>query len=195
METKDHLRREYLERRAAIAPDARAREIADVGRLFFEHIPLRTGMVVSGYWPVRNEMDVRPILRQLSAAGYVTVLPCVEDETADGKPLVFHPWVEGKTPLAIGAMSIPEPLPSENGGILPDVLLVPLLAFDRRGHRLGYGKGMYDGTLHALRAVRPVIAVGVAFAVQECDDLPDRPGDERLDWILTGRGALRLERT
>lgn len=189
MESKDYLRREYLERRAALTVAAREEETQNISRLFFEKIPLASDAAVSGYWPVRGEVDVRPILRCLKQQGHAVALPRIGDGGLGEGPLAFSPWDE-TAPLLIGPMSIPEPSPGRGGDVTPDVLLVPLLAFDRRGHRLGYGKGMYDRTLRLLRAARAVTAVGVAFAAQECDDLPVWPGDEKLDWILTGREAL-----
>jgi 5-formyltetrahydrofolate cyclo-ligase len=105
------------------------------------------------------------------------------------RPLQFRRWSPGD-PLRTVQWGIREP--AEAAPVVePDVLLVPLLAFDRGGHRLGYGGGYYDRTLRALRSRRPVTAVGLAFAEQEVDAVPHLDYDERLDWVLTPLGAIR----
>ena len=112
-----------------------------------------------------------------------------------GQALTFRDW-DPAQPLAVGRYGIHEP-GADRPEVAPAVLLVPMLAFDRSGHRLGYGAGYYDRTLDALRAARspsdgPVLAVGVAFAAQEMDAVPCGVHDERLDWILTERETLRF---
>ena len=92
--------------------------------------------------------------------------------------------------MAAGAFGIPAP-PPEAAEVVPEVLLVPLLAFDRAGHRVGWGAGFYDRTLETLRAARAIIAIGVAFAVQEVDFVPHGPHDQPLDWIVTEAEAIR----
>lgn len=144
--------------------------------------------VVSGFKPFADEIDVLPLMARLAAEGWRTALPVVAGR---GKPLVFRAWAPGE-PTVAGAWSIPVP-PESAPEVEPDVLLVPMLAFDRSGFRLGYGGGFYDRTLSASRAARPVIAVGVAFAGQEMADVPREAHDEPLDWILTEHGATRPE--
>jgi 5-formyltetrahydrofolate cyclo-ligase len=123
-----------------------------------------------------------PLLRRVAAEGWTLALPVV----AGPAPLRFRTWTFG-APLQSGPFGIPEP---EDGPLAaPDVLLVPLLAFDRHGYRLGYGGGHYDRTLAELRAQGGVTAIGLAFDAQEVAQVPICPYDERLDWILTPSGA------
>jgi 5-formyltetrahydrofolate cyclo-ligase len=141
---------------------------------------------VSGFRPFADEIDVLPLMARLAAEGWRTALPVVAGRA---KPLVFRAWAPGE-PTVAGAWSIPVP-PDSAPEVRPDVLLVPMLAFDRAGFRLGYGGGFYDRTLSALRASKPVVAVGVAFAGQEIPEVPREAHDEPLDWILTEHGAIR----
>ncbi|HUF44987.1 MAG TPA: 5-formyltetrahydrofolate cyclo-ligase, partial [Aestuariivirgaceae bacterium] len=108
---------------------------------------------------------------------------------ARGQPLVFRAWAPGN-PTVAGIWSIPVPLESAPE-LEPDVLIVPMLAFDGEGYRLGYGGGFYDRTLARLRAIKPVVAVGAAFAGQEVAQVPRGPHDEPLDWIVTEHGPKR----
>ncbi len=144
--------------------------------------------VVAGYWPVGFELDGRPLLLGLSAAGWALALPVV---TAPDAPLAFRSWRPDDL-LVAGGYGIPEPAPSAPL-VRPAVVLVPLLAFDRAGHRLGQGAGHYDRTLAALRmpGSAPVLAVGLAFAAQEVPAVPASVHDQRLDWIVTEQGAIR----
>jgi 5-formyltetrahydrofolate cyclo-ligase len=141
--------------------------------------------VVSGYYPTPREFDPLPLLRRLAADGWTLTLPAIAGEA----PLVFHGWAFG-APLIPGQRGIMEPA---SGDILrPAVLLIPLLAFDASGGRLGYGGGHYDRTLEALRREGPVKAIGLAFDAQEMPHLPFGPHDQRLDYILTPSGARRF---
>lgn len=146
------------------------------------------GMAVAGYWPLRDEFDVRPLLAHLAAAGHACGLPVT---TAPGMPLAFRRWTAAAD-LMPGPFGTRQPPPSAPP-LRPGLLLVPLLAFDRRGWRLGYGGGYYDRTLAALRREGAVVAVGAAFAAQEVDAVPHGPGDERLDWVITEAGAIRID--
>ena len=168
-------------REAAAAVRAHWREAAEQG------LVVTPGTPVAGYWPVRDEIDVRGLLADLAAAGADVALPAI---AAPDRPLVFRRWQPGDV-LANGAFGIAEPS-ADRRAIVPHVLIVPLLAFDRAGYRLGMGRGYYDRTLRVLRAGAPVVAVGVAFAAQEVAEVPHDGFDERLDWIVTERGARRL---
>jgi 5-formyltetrahydrofolate cyclo-ligase len=142
---------------------------------------------VGGYWPLGSELDVRPALLHFKQTGCAVALPVSGPR---GTALVFRDW-DPVLPTAAGRYGIQEP-DASRPVIQPAVLLVPLLAFDRSGQRLGYGAGYYDRTLDALRARGPVVAVGVAFAAQEVAAVPCGPHDERLDWIVTERETLRF---
>ena len=144
--------------------------------------------IISGFWPMRGEIDVLPLLRRLDLAGRRTCLPVVP---GPGRPLDFRAWMPG-VPLVDGAYGARTP-PADAAPLEPEWLLVPVLAFDRSGRRLGYGGGFYDRTLAALRATRSRVAVGVAYAGQEVAQVPSDVFDQRLDAVVTERGLIPLE--
>lgn len=140
---------------------------------------------VSFYWPIRSEIDPRPLMTALAATRTVC-LPVTHGRDA---PLTFRRWVEGAEMQAAGfGVSIP----ARDDPVIPAVLVVPLLAFDDRCHRLGYGAGHYDRTLERLRAAGPVTAIGLAYSAQRAAaDLPNEPTDQPLDAIVTEAGIVR----
>ena len=183
---KAALRVQAREKRAQIQAgqgQAAAEAIAARG-LGFLNLPDDRDCIIAGYAAIGDELDVGPLLRRLHDEGRVLALPVT---IGPGKPLVFRRWQPGDD-MVRGFMNISEPLPSAPV-VEPDILLVPLLAFDSDGYRLGYGGGHYDRTLGELRRTGPVIAVGVAFEEQKIDTLPHDRYDQRLDWILTPNGA------
>ena len=143
------------------------------------------GAAVSGYWAMEDEMDPRPLLADLAASGHAVCLPVVQGR---GKPLLFRAWRAGDA-LVPSVLGIPVPPPSA-AVITPRLLLVPLLAFDREGFRLGHGAGYYDITIAALRAAGPVTAVGIAHAGQEVAHVPREDHDQQLDAVVTEREAI-----
>lgn len=147
------------------------------------------GSVVAGYWPISTEIDPRPIIGRLDDRGITCALPVV---VRSGAPLEFRRW-RPVDPLEPGPRETQHP-PVPAPAVRPDVLLVPLLAVDGHGWRLGYGGGYYDRTLAALRAAGPVTAVGIGFFIQRVDRVPHGAGDEPVDWILTDRGLTRVDR-
>ena len=153
---------------------------------FLSNVPVAPGAIVSGYWPIRDEFDVMPVMRRLSGAGYRCALPFVDKKR---HVLIFREWRPG-TVMLEGPFRIPEP--TEEAAVLtPSLLLVPLLAYDSEGFRLGYGGGYYDGALADLRAADgPVLAVGMAFSEQLVERVPHGTRDQQLDWIVTERGAM-----
>ncbi|WP_290810200.1 5-formyltetrahydrofolate cyclo-ligase [Ferrovibrio sp.] len=159
---------------------------------FMAAIPIEAGQVVSGYWPMEDELDPRPLLMQLQRKGALVVLPAVQQ----GSRLLQFRLCDDLTCLPpAGAYGIPAPAANATP-LVPDMLLVPLVGFDTAGYRLGMGGGYYDATLQGLRAVveKKILAVGYAFAVQQVAELPHAAHDERLDWAVTERGAVRFER-
>ncbi|MFO1188560.1 MAG: 5-formyltetrahydrofolate cyclo-ligase [Alphaproteobacteria bacterium] len=180
-------------RRQAAAARSRARATADadvderIATVFLDAVPVQPDSVVAAYWPRGDEVDTRPLLAALLARGIVCALPVVERR---GSPLVFRRWGPDQA-LAEGAFGIPEPMPAAPV-VVPTVVVVPLLAFDRAGHRLGSGGGYYDRTLALLREQGKVMAVGVGYAAQEVACLPAELHDQRLDWIVTEKGAIRI---
>jgi 5-formyltetrahydrofolate cyclo-ligase len=148
----------------------------------FEFAP---GGIVSGYSPIRSEIDPVPLMRALAEKGARLALPAV---MARGKSLAFRAWSAGDR-LMLGPLGILEPSPAA-AELIPDIMLVPLAAFDRAGHRIGYGAGHYDYTLAHVRKVKPIVAIGVAFAVQEIEAVPALPHDVALDYVLTETRAF-----
>jgi 5-formyltetrahydrofolate cyclo-ligase len=182
--SKSDIRRAAVARRDALPPAERmaaAQAIAEQG-LPFEVMP---GVIVSGFSPLKSEISPLPLLRRLADAGASLALPVV---VGRGRPLIMRAWSFG-APLVSGVWGIREP-PADAPELFPDILIVPLLAFDRCGHRIGYGAGYYDMTISRLRAMKPVMAVGIAFAAQEIAAVPATPRDARLDLVLTERGAI-----
>jgi 5-formyltetrahydrofolate cyclo-ligase len=177
--SKADLRAAALAKRDAISLEQReaAAEALATRGLPFE---IATGAVISGYSPIRNEIDPAPLMRKLASLGARLALPSV---TARGHSLIFRAWSPGER-LMLGALGIPEPSPAA-AEVLPDVMLVPLAAFDRLGHRIGYGAGHYDFTFAHLRKIKPVIGVGLAFAAQEIKAIPALSHDVVLDYVLT----------
>ncbi|HET6378179.1 MAG TPA: 5-formyltetrahydrofolate cyclo-ligase [Methylocella sp.] len=136
--------------------------------------------VVSAYFPVAHEPSTLPLLQALAAAGVKTALPVTGES---GTPLIFRLWRPGD-PMTKGKMAIREPA-QHAPQAAPDLLFVPLTAFDRNGRRIGYGAGYYDRTLAELRARKRICAVGLAYACQEFPEVPHEPHDECLDYVLT----------
>lgn len=167
----------------SIRPGA-AKAVADH---FFSAVQLRPTDIVAGYWRIKDEMDCQPILVRLMDSLQPVCLPVV---LGDEQPLELRLWEQG-TPLypsGFGTLA-----PSELAPLVePDVIIMPLLGFDSRGTRLGYGGGYYDRTLERLKK-RPRL-VGIAFAAQEFDSIPHEPHDMPLDVIVTEQGARSFER-
>jgi 5-formyltetrahydrofolate cyclo-ligase len=147
-------------------------------------VEISPGTVVAGYSPIRSEIDPVPLMRALALKGARLALPAV---LARGKSLAFRAWLPHDR-LMLGPLGILEPSPAA-AEIIPEIMLVPLAAFDRLGHRIGYGAGHYDHTLANLRKVKP-IAIGLAFAAQEIEAVPALQHDVPLDFVLTEKKAF-----
>lgn len=191
-DTKRKARALALERRSRAHEAALANVAQDTGQALMRHfldaLTPSSGRVVSGYWPVRGEIDVIPLLSHLHEQGHPCGLPVMVGRT---KPLLFREWRPG---LEMKEAGFAIPMPGEDAPeLVPELLLVPLLAFDGDGYRLGYGGGYYDRTLAALRAGkgREPVAVGVAYAAQQCDYVPRHDGDQPLDLVVTESGVMR----
>jgi len=141
--------------------------------------------IVSGFLPIGEETDPAPLMARLAGEGYRLALPVMQGK---GQPLLFRSWMPGDE-LAEVTWGIREPLAS-HPAVEPDVVLGPLLAFDARGYRLGYGGGFYDRTLARLRAMKTVVSIGIAYDEQKVDAVPHLDYDERLDWVLTPSGPV-----
>jgi 5-formyltetrahydrofolate cyclo-ligase len=185
-ESKAALRQQALALRDAWPVDARKTAAEAIAARKFP-LAITPGAIVSGFMPLKSEINPLPLLQKLGEAGARLALPAIAGR---GKPLMMRAWQFG-APLDRGQWGIREPKP-DAPEVEPDILLVPLLAFDRAGYRLAYGAGYYDMTIHRLRALKPIIAVGIAFAAQEVPKIPTTPRDERLDLVLTERQLIDL---
>ena len=177
--SKAELRAIALAKREALSDrqrEAAAKALAKRGL----PLPITAGMVVSGYSPIRNEIDPAPLMQKLAAQGVRLALPTVN---ARGKSLIFRSFRPGDR-LTLGMLGIPEPSPAA-AEVVPDVMLVPLAAFDASGHRIGYGAGYYDYTFSHLRKAKDIVGIGLAFATQEIDGVPALSHDVPLDYVLT----------
>ncbi len=163
--------------------DIRHEDVEDATPLFFDTVQPQEGQVIAAYWPKGREFDPTHILEQALEKGFKCALPKVE---ADTKILKFIEW-DNKAKLIKGAFGIMEP--ESNEEISPDIFVVPMLAFDRRGSRLGQGGGYYDATLSHYRGQKDITAVGIAYALQAVlFSLPVEAHDEKMDYILTPQG-------
>jgi len=185
IEAKRTLRSAMLAWRAGLTDEDRRAASAELVEQFRSARPFETPCAVSGFWPMKEELDVRPLMIELFNEGCQLALPVV---TGKGKPLVFRAWRPGD-PLEQGVFGTLHP-PARRQALEPDALIVPLLACDQDGWRLGYGGGYFDRTLRGLRQRRRVTAMGVGFDAQFLsEEVPHGPADERLDWLLTDRRA------
>jgi 5-formyltetrahydrofolate cyclo-ligase len=148
-------------------------------------LDIKPGAVVAGYSPIRGEIDPAPLMRQLAGEGARLALPVI---TARGQSLRFRLWHPGDR-LLPGPLGILEPSPAA-AEIHPDIVLVPLAAFDRIGHRIGYGAGHYDRTLVHLHKSKGFAAIGLAFSAQEVAAVPALQHDVALDYVLTETKAF-----
>ncbi|MFN0219657.1 MAG: 5-formyltetrahydrofolate cyclo-ligase [Hyphomicrobium sp.] len=167
---------------AAHGTDA-ARRLAAHG---LDFLAAKPGAIVSGFAAIRDEISPAALMAWLHAEGFRLALPVMVGKKL---PLTMRAWTPGDA-LAAAAWGIAEPL-DDKLAVDPDVVLVPLLAFDAAGNRLGYGGGFYDRTLARLRREKPIIAVGVGYDEQKVDVVPVESYDERLDWVLTPSGPLK----
>jgi 5-formyltetrahydrofolate cyclo-ligase len=186
-ELKKHLRAEALGRRDALSAEWRIEAALAMAERAGE-IGAAAGSIVSGFWPIRTEVDVRPLMFALRERGVRLALPAILDR----ETIVFRELVRGAPLVQMGFGTAG---PGEDAEILdPALMLVPLAAFDARGHRIGYGAGHYDRAISRLHAkgMRPRL-IGIAFGCQEVPAVPDEPHDVRLDAVLTESGLHRFE--
>ncbi len=186
---KKELRRQALARRDGLDPhwriEASLAMADEAGR-----IDIGPGEVVSGFWPMLSEVDVRPLMFALRAKGARLTLPAILDKTT----IVFRELVRGAELIDMGfGTSGPGP---DADVLEPTLMLVPLAAFDDRGHRIGYGAGYYDRAIARLQAgPRPPRLIGIAFECQRVERVPDQPHDVQIPEFLTERGLRRVGAT
>jgi 5-formyltetrahydrofolate cyclo-ligase len=188
-QVKARLRGEALARRDALPAEARAAAARAIAARPFP-VAISPGMIVSGFMPLKSEISPIPLMRKLVDAGARLALPVAAGR---GRPLIMRAFAFGQ-PLVAGVWGIREPGP-EVPEVLPDIVVAPLLAFDRSGYRIGYGAGYYDMTIAALRAQKTLVALGIAFAAQEIPEVPRTSRDARLDLVLTEREVIDLRAT
>ncbi|MCY4180703.1 MAG: 5-formyltetrahydrofolate cyclo-ligase [Litoreibacter sp.] len=171
----------FARRKAARNAEADAQAVANLLSVLMPH----KGKPMAGYMPIRTEVDPLPAMAALQAFGPVGV-PVIEGE---GLPLTFKSWTP-EAEMVDGPFGAK--IPAKGALIIPQIVIVPLVAFTKTGERLGYGGGFYDRTLEGLRARGPVQAIGYAYAAQEADSLPMEQTDQPLDLIVTDQGVLTL---
>ncbi|MBS0535944.1 MAG: 5-formyltetrahydrofolate cyclo-ligase [Proteobacteria bacterium] len=152
-------------------------------------VAVEPGQIVSGFMPMKTEINPLPLLRKLADAGARLALPCIAGR---GKPLIMRAYQFGDQ-FKSGQWGIREPTPDAPEA-KPDIVLVPLVCFDRAGHRVGYGAGYYDRTIAGLRALKPVVTIGIAFALQEIPQVPATEHDQRLDFVLTEKEIIAFSK-
>ena len=195
VETEELVAAKILARKQAMAARkvAKADAGSDAGQKLADHfqtlISPPAGTIISGFLSIGSEVDVAPTLSAMAGRGCQICLPCV---IAPRTPLVFRLWKQGDALIeeSFGTRA-PAATATE---VQPDILIVPLLSFDRAGYRLGYGGGFYDRTLEMLRKTKPVLAVGVAYSGQQVDAVLRGPYDQPLDWILMESGGFQPDR-
>jgi 5-formyltetrahydrofolate cyclo-ligase len=181
---KAQLREQAFARRDALPADMRAAAAEAIATRPFP-VTVKKGMIVSGFTPMTTEIKPLPLMRQAAKLGARLALPA---SAGRNKPLIMRAYAFGDE-LARGQWGIREPK-AEAPEVAPDILIVPLAAFDRAGHRIGYGAGYYDMTINALRDRKKIIAIGIAFAAQEIASVPATERDARLDFVLTEREVI-----
>ncbi len=187
IEDKRTLRSAMLAWRATLSEDDRRAAAAGLVETLNREQPFEAPCVVSGFWPIKEEIDIRPLMIDLFNRGCQLCLPVVQGK---GQPLLFRAWRPGD-PLEQGVFGTLQPSPRRET-LEPEALIVPLLACDQEGWRLGYGGGFYDRTIEGLRGRRRVTAVGVGFDAQLVPEVPHGPRDQRLDWLLTDKRACAI---
>src|SRR5690606_10207978 len=182
---KASLRATARTRRAAIRDEVRHAAAGAGAEHFFAGVPLSPADVVAGYWPIRDEFDCRPLLARLMDSRQPVCLPVVAGE---GLPLELRFWEQGAPlfPSGFGTLAPPETAPLAE----PDIIIMPLLGFDKLGTRLGYGGGYYDRTIAGLTK-RPRL-IGLAFATQELEHIPRGAHDVPLEAVVTETGFRRF---
>ena len=185
-QAKDALRKTARARRTGLADGARAEAARAAAYHFETDVPYDMGDVIAAYWPIRDEMDSRPLLLSLMDAGLTVCLPVI---AGNAQPLIFRVW-EPDAPLyeaGLGTLAPGDLAPAA----VPDIMVMPLLGFDKSGTRLGYGGGYYDRTIEV--ASKKPLLVGYAFATQELPEIPREDHDVPLDLLVTEAGVRRFD--
>lgn len=179
---RSRLRRVKIEARLAMSGDEHARASREIEAHLASLLADRPAQVIAFCWPLRREFDCRPLVGRLLAMGWQGAQPVV---VAPNSPMVFRPWTP-TTEMTVDRHGIP--IPAGDGSLLPDVVLLPLVAFDGAGFRIGYGGGYFDRTLAAM-SPRP-LAIGVGFELARVESTRPQPHDVRLDAVVTEAGSV-----
>jgi 5-formyltetrahydrofolate cyclo-ligase len=180
MFSKQELRKHYKNLRNQVAPEYQKVAKESAMKIFLENIPFTDKSIISGYYPTNNELSPQPLLEYFSSKKITTALPVI---IVKDSPLEFQNWSVGEALFESPFFKIQQP---NNQVVIPDIIIVPLLAFDKNKHRLGYGGGFYDRTLQQLKSAgHKFISVGYAYSFQEINFLPTHDGDKQLDYIIT----------
>jgi 5-formyltetrahydrofolate cyclo-ligase len=190
LKAQKNLMREQAKRTRGVLNSLDSQQQKKLGQNFFDNIEVSEDVCVASYWSVDRELDTSILMDELLDRGVKVALPIVEKGS---RFLNFAQW-KADTPMSIGAYNIPQPeIDEKTVWLEPDIFLVPMLAFDRRGNRLGYGGGYYDFTLAEYRNKKNVLAVGLAYAEQAClFNLPTEEHDQKMDWIITEQSIVHL---
>ncbi len=184
-DTKPAIRKRILAKRDAVSPEWRAMASGDLAKQALGAAASGPGGPVAGYWPFRSEADPRPLMRRLADYGRSLALPVIDDPH-----VIFRRWIEGVDLVDAGFGTLGPDASADE--VRPAILLVPLAAFDRRGARIGWGKGHYDRVIARLLADgEPLLTIGIAFSFQEVEAVPAEAHDRRLDLIATELGLIR----
>jgi 5-formyltetrahydrofolate cyclo-ligase len=189
--SKDSIRHEALLHRDRIDPRGESAE--DAAENFFNSIKPSPDQIIALYWPKGREFDTTPLIHELLKRGFTCALPVIQK---DERALRFARWQEGQ-PLAEGPFKVMQPVADDSTlWVDPDIFVIPYLAFDRHGYRLGYGKGHYDATIQHYRQKKKIVTVGYGYGQQAVlFNLPVEPHDEKMDWIITPQRVMRFERS
>lgn len=192
-QAKEILRAQIRQKRAELSDRERHLMSRKIAEHFISTVPLLKDDVVAGFWPMLMEVDIRLILEMLEEQGFKLALPAVE---ARDKPLLFRAYKRGDNLRRNSAFPVEEPLESCEE-LVPNVVLVPLMAFDKTGARVGFGGGFYDRTLAKLHVNGDVnkrlLTVGIAYSFQQVSHVPVQVHDERLDCVVTEKGVILFD--
>lgn len=189
MHNKDSLRQLAFSARLQMSLAEKERASAAMTENFLKNVHLPKDAIVSAFWPVRGEIDVRDLIRRLAREGYQCALPRVIENMS---LLDFRRWDE-ETPMLTSLYGVEEPDPAVAELVIPDIYIMPLLAADKEGHRLGYGAGYYDRTFDHFRPIKPVFLIGVAFQDQIYDHVPFEAHDWPLDMLVTDQNVYKFK--
>jgi len=183
--SKPLLRKQTLAARSAISSKQKNLAVNNAAKLFIKNIPMNHNDIIAAYWPISGELDCLPLVEQLWARGHQICLPVT---IAENKPLIFRVWQKGQK-LIDGGHGIKTP--DKNTSILvPNIIIMPLVAFDKKGARLGYGKGYYDRTIAKMEQ-KPLL-VGYGFALQEVEHINSESHDAPLDYVVSEKKVVKF---